>query len=99
MGRLQRDGISANEVIYTVPDGGNSTEHTAMVGRKWLRKHNPGIDWTTNSLKIRRPDETMYRIWSQNYTRPKAVVHFKQISLNLILQLVRKLITSSLRYA
>lgn len=52
-----------------------------IVGRPWLKDHNPQIDWQTNVLKVMRSNGTVIAINSRNKERetPKEVC-FKHIS-------------------
>ena len=40
--RITMQGLISDEIIYIVP---LPDDHQVILGRQWLRKHNPDIDW------------------------------------------------------
>lgn len=65
------------------------SEHELIICRKWLARHNPGIDWRTGYLQVTRADGTHVAI------RPRCApfskkVHFRTISIKTLKKIVRK---------
>ncbi len=78
--------------MYVVPMGDYmDTKAMVIVGRTWLRRHNPQIDRSTDTISIVRDDRTKWTIRSKNApVREKGDVILKQISLKRMNTLIRK---------
>ena len=67
-------------------DISGTTKDEIVLGRPWLKKHNPQIDWTTEEMTFARcscPSE-----WNQ--TKPKWSEHLEPISINELRKISRK---------
>lgn len=78
---LTLDGISSEEDIYLIPDVGESAECTVIVGRNWLRHHNPQVDWKSNCLHITKPNGRTFTVCPKHGKQSRERVHCKMIAL------------------
>ena len=56
---LVLDGVISDEDIYLLP---LSNKDQVVVGRNWLRRHNPDVDWRSRALTITREDGSKHKI-------------------------------------
>ena len=78
--------------IFVDPESGQKQEDklpTVIVGRKWLRKHNPDIDWRTGFLAVKRPDGSQWIVKPKVYRKQREVV-CKRMSFKKMVKLVKK---------
>lgn len=90
--RLAVSDILGVEEIYLLSEKEyeDDWEPTIIVGRKWLKEHNPHIDWKTGCLHICRTDGTKWTIHPRGERRSVSKVTFKHISLKKLAKMVRK---------
>ena len=87
---LTLDALTSEEDIYLIPDIGESPERTVIVGRNWLRHHNPQVDWKSNCLHITKPDGRTFTVYPKHGGQSHERVQCKKIALKKFSMLVRK---------
>ncbi len=70
---IQMEEIESEEVCYTVPITSRYERPYIIIGRSWLRKHNPEIDWTTCIIQVPRSDGKVPKIRPRAYKEKKKV--------------------------
>jgi len=79
--------VTSSENIYVLPMSGDVK---FVIGRKWLRTHNPHIDWQTECIRVRRDDGSVRVIRPRRKKRSQERVTFKRISIKTMVKIVRK---------
>ena len=73
---LNMNGLTSLEHIYVLPMSGNTK---FVIGKKWLQNHNPNIDWSTEYISIKNPDDSVKIIAPQTVKRDARRVSMKRI--------------------
>lgn len=87
---LQVSGASSTERIYVLQGPDKNTARTVIVGRKWLRQHEPQINWRTRELKLKREDGKTYIVRPKLYRNTREKIQISHISLKRMKKMVRK---------
>ena len=78
---LQVSGASSTERIYVLQGPDNHAARTVIVGRNWLRRHEPLINWRTRELKLKREDGKTYLVRPKSYSNATEKIQISHISL------------------
>ena len=84
-GQLCMGDLSSTELFCVLP----MTGMDLVIGRKWLYKHNPHLDWMTAFIRVTGNDGTTHNIRPRTTSRPKTVVT-QTISIKSMRKLVRR---------
>ncbi len=62
---IEVDGVTGTETLYVLSKCTSSTSNrTVVVGRSWLKMHNPQINWETGCIHVKRP--TVLQLYSDH---------------------------------
>lgn len=78
---LNMNGHLSNVTIYVIHMHDETENPLLILGRTWLKAHNPAIDWRSNKCTIIRQDGTQVTITAKrNSDRPASTTVFKMMS-------------------
>lgn len=90
---LNIEGVLSNASIYIMPmcaeKSSKSDSPEIIIGRTWLREHNPDIDWRTSTIQFTHGDGSRWLIRPRGFVNNHAV-EIKKISLKKMAKLVAK---------
>ncbi|CDF35428.1 unnamed protein product [Chondrus crispus] len=78
---LQVSGAFSTERIYVLQGPDNHAAHTVIVGRNWLRRHEPLINWRTRELNLKREDGKTYLVGPKSYSNVREKIQISHTSL------------------
>lgn len=87
---LQVSGAFSTERIYVLQGPDNHAAHTVIVGRNWLRRHEPLINWRTRELNLKREDGKTYLVGPKSYSNVREKIQISHTSLKKMKKMVRK---------
>lgn len=86
---LNIEGHLSTEDIYVIHMHEENLNPLLILGRMWLEKNNPAIDWKANTLTFTRPDGTRHTIKAKTAKEKTSTTCFKMMSFRKLPKAIR----------